>query len=143
MTSALAREIQRAAAQAALAHPQVAALQPTLADRLTAAAESLHHATRPPAAVRVQRLPTGEGWHVEVRCLVHRDRRTLDVARQIRESIRDTLTTTGLLDPAEHLTVRITITTILRDDSGRATPPTDTGDRQSPPPERPTAPPRP
>ncbi|WP_405015264.1 hypothetical protein [Kitasatospora sp. NBC_01539] len=119
MTSAAVHEIQAAAAQAALAHPQVAALQPTLADRLTAAAASLHAASRPPAAVRVHRPPTGTGWHVEVRCIVHRDRRILDTARQVRESVRAALTATGFVNAAESLTVTVTVTGVLGEGAGR------------------------
>ncbi|WP_329493573.1 hypothetical protein [Kitasatospora herbaricolor] len=117
MTTARAREIRRACAEAALAHPGVAALQPTLADRLTAAV-SPRSAAGPPAAVRVERPPTGAGWHVEVRCILHPGRRSLDVARQVRENIHATLTAAGLLDPVEPLTVQVTITAVLRHDPG-------------------------
>ncbi|MET9618787.1 hypothetical protein [Kitasatospora indigofera] len=118
MTTVQAREIRRACAETALAHPGVAALQPTLADRLTAAATPPRSAAAPPAAVRVERPPTGAGWHIEVRCIVHPGRRSLDVARQIRENIHATLTAGGLLDPIEPLTVQVTITAIVRDDPG-------------------------
>lgn len=137
MTSAAVQEIQAAAVRAALAHSQVAALQPALADRLTAAA-SLHAPGRPPAEVRVHRPPAGKGWHVEVRCIVHRDRRILDTARQVRESIRSALTATGLVNPAEPLTVTVTVTSVLDAGHGRLTPVGDgTADRPSPPRESP------
>jgi uncharacterized alkaline shock family protein YloU len=96
MTSAKNRDIHQAAARAALAVPGVAALQPGLADRLAAAASPARHTTpaSPPpaeAGIRVERTTEG-GWHIEVRCVVHENRRVLDVAQQVREHVRTAVT---------------------------------------------------
>ncbi|MGW0749165.1 hypothetical protein [Streptomyces sp. NPDC002587] len=117
MTAPAREDIERAAARAALRAPGVAALQPALADRLARAASRMHLAvasdTRPhreAAGIRCELAPDG-AWHVEVRCIVHADRRVVDVARQVREDVR-TAVTASL---AEHgtsvpVTVLVTVT---------------------------------
>ncbi|MGW6691356.1 hypothetical protein [Streptomyces sp. NPDC054961] len=87
--------IQQAAAEAALGASGVAALQPALADRLALAASravtagtTAHGAA---AGIRCRHTPEG-GWHVEVRCVLHADRRLVDVARQVREAVRTGVT---------------------------------------------------
>ncbi|MFB7669263.1 hypothetical protein ACFC1R_36025 [Kitasatospora sp. NPDC056138] len=112
MTSAQARDIQRDAAQAALAEPGVAALQPTLADRLAAATAAIRpteRSTHLPAAVRVERLTATPGWRVEVRCMLHPGHRALDVARRVRERVRTTLTSNPTRQ-VDRIIVQVTVT---------------------------------
>ncbi|WP_405859921.1 hypothetical protein OG361_34640 [Streptomyces sp. NBC_00090] len=98
MTVSHREDIQRAAAAAALAVPGVVALQPALADRLALAASRVYDATTASTAshhevagIRCQHTPEG-GWHVEVRCILHVDRRVVVVARQVREDVRTAIT---------------------------------------------------
>ncbi|MBT2511781.1 hypothetical protein J7I98_39670 [Streptomyces sp. ISL-98] len=98
MTTTRIRDIQQAAARAALAVPGVAALQPSLADRLAAAVASRAQQTSgaaplpADAGIRAAHTPEGGGWHVEVRCVLHEDHRVLDVAQQVREHVRAAVT---------------------------------------------------
>lgn len=95
MTASSHHDIQQAAAQAALAVPGLAALQPGLADRLAAVASRPQHAagaTSLPAGIRAERTPEDNGWHVEVRCVVHSHHRVLDVARQVRDQVHTAVT---------------------------------------------------
>ncbi|WP_030962433.1 hypothetical protein [Streptomyces sp. NRRL S-378] len=117
MTAFHREDIQQAAAAAALAAPGVAGLQPALADRLALAASRVHHAMTAGAAshhevagIRCRHTPEG-GWAVEVRCILHADRRVVDVARQVREDVRNAvtacLTQRGAIRP---VTVQVTVT---------------------------------
>ncbi|MDX3537265.1 hypothetical protein PV721_23390 [Streptomyces sp. MB09-01] len=99
ITASDREEIQQAAAAAALAAPGVAALQPALADRLALAASRVYHAMtagtashHEAAGIRCEHTPEG-GWHVEVRCVLHADRRVVDTARQVREDVWTAVTT--------------------------------------------------
>ncbi|MFD7631463.1 hypothetical protein ACFV7Q_36565 [Streptomyces sp. NPDC059851] len=117
MTAADRKDVQGAAARAALAVPGVAALQPSLAARLARAASRVQHArvegtTSPPeaAGIHCDHTPEG-GWHVEVRCVLHADHRVVDVARQLRENVRAAVT--ACLDPhhaAGGVAVLVTVT---------------------------------
>ncbi|MFE2328764.1 hypothetical protein ACFXD5_33500 [Streptomyces sp. NPDC059385] len=117
MTASHREDIQQAAAAAALAAPGIAALQPALADRLALAASRVYHAMtvctashHEVAGIRCQQTPGG-GWHVEVRCIVHADRRVVDVARRVREDVRSAVTARlAQRDPTEPVTVLVTVT---------------------------------
>lgn len=107
-----------AVARAALAVPGVSGLQPRLAHRLTQAVrpvlpQTLTALTPSEAGVRAERAPDGSGWHIEVRCLVARGNRVVDVARQVHERVR----TAALAHLARHgalgaVTVTVTVTRI-------------------------------
>ncbi|MEU9237215.1 hypothetical protein [Streptomyces subrutilus] len=109
--------IQCAAAEAAAGVPGVAALQPALADRLALAAARVHQAVtsetapcREAAGIRCERAPDG-GWQVEVRCIVHADRRVVDVAGQVRAEVHNAVA--GYLAQhctTDHVTVQVTVT---------------------------------
>ncbi|MFE9480831.1 hypothetical protein ACFYNM_19795 [Streptomyces spororaveus] len=95
MTAPHPEDIQQAVAAAALAAPGVAALQPALADRLALAASraitartTSHHEA---SGIRCEHTSEG-GWHVEVRCILHADRRVVDIARQVRADVRTAVT---------------------------------------------------
>jgi hypothetical protein len=77
------------AAEAALAVPGVAGLQPRLARRLAAAAAPTRADTTPPeAGIRADRAPDGSGWHIEVRCVLAEGHRALDTARNVHDQVR-------------------------------------------------------
>ncbi|MFJ3960691.1 hypothetical protein [Streptomyces sp. NPDC090036] len=90
--------IHRAAARAALDVPGVVALQPALADRLAVAASRVYEAVAAGAIGRQQaagvhcELTLVGAWHLEVRCILDKDHRVVDVARQVRESVRTAVT---------------------------------------------------
>ncbi|MFD3874843.1 hypothetical protein [Streptomyces sp. NPDC058623] len=115
MTSSSNQDIHHAAARAALGVPGVAALQPGLADRLAAAASRAKQAVGAaplPAetGIRAEHTPEG-GWHLEVRCAVHEDRRVLDVAQQVRERVRTAVTAhLAQHGTAAPVTVLVTVT---------------------------------
>ncbi|MFF8424343.1 hypothetical protein ACF07Y_04190 [Streptomyces sp. NPDC016566] len=100
------------AAEAALAVPGVAALQPRLARRLAAAAAPTRADTTPPeAGVRADRAPDGSGWHIEVRCVLTEGRRALDIARIVHDRVTAALVThLATLGAAEPVTVAVTVT---------------------------------
>ncbi|MGW3175378.1 hypothetical protein [Streptomyces sp. NPDC001153] len=102
------------AAEAALAVPGVAALQPRLARRLAAAAAPTRADTTPPeAGIRADRAPDGSGWHIEVRCVLTEDRRALDIARNVHDRVTDALIThLATHGAAEPVTVAVTVTGI-------------------------------
>ncbi|MET9449838.1 hypothetical protein [Streptomyces cinerochromogenes] len=80
------------AAEAALAVPGVVDLQPRLAHRLAGAAAPTRASTAPhrtpfEADVRADRVPGGSGWHLEVRCVLTRGRRALDIARNVHDRV--------------------------------------------------------
>ncbi|MEU9443317.1 hypothetical protein AB0D42_20895 [Streptomyces sp. NPDC048304] len=104
------------AAEAALAVPGVAGLQPRLAHRLAAAAaptraDTTPHHTPPEAGVRADRAPDGSGWHIEVRCVLTEGRRALDIARNVHDRVAAAviahLATHGVAEP---VTVAVTVT---------------------------------
>ncbi|MGX5187152.1 hypothetical protein ACWKT5_31445 [Streptomyces avermitilis] len=106
------------AAEAALAVPAVAGLQPRLAHRLAAAAartrtDTTPHRTSPEAGVRADRAPDGSGWHIEVRCVVAEGQRVLDTARNVHDrvgaAVISHLTAHGVAEP---VTVAVTVTGI-------------------------------
>lgn len=100
------------AAEAALAVPGVAGLQP----RLAAAAAPTRASTAPhrtpfEADVRADRAPDGPGWHIEVRCALTGGRRALDIARNVHDRVAAAviahLATHGAAEP---VTVSVTVT---------------------------------
>ncbi|GAA3143542.1 hypothetical protein GCM10010521_32990 [Streptomyces rameus] len=107
------------AAEAALAVPGVAGLQPRLAQRLAAAAAptrtdtTSHRAPPPEAAVRADRAPDGSGWRIEVRCVLTEDRRALDIAQDVHDRVAFAAAShlTALGD-VERVTVEVTVTRI-------------------------------
>ncbi|MEW2417828.1 hypothetical protein AB0953_29500 [Streptomyces sp. NPDC046866] len=120
MTTPHRENIHRAAARAALEVPGVAALQPTLADRLALAAFPVHRAMAPGTtphreAAGIRCEPTADGgWNVEVRCILHADRRVVDVARQLREDVRTAVTTyLARHGTAAPVTVTVTVTSTV------------------------------
>jgi hypothetical protein len=110
--------VGRTAAEAALAVPGVAELQLSLREALAGAATRVQRtlgfpALPPERGIRAERTPRTGAWHVEVRCVLHEDRRALDTARDVHEQVRsavDThLTHQGI--PAA-VTVTVTVTRI-------------------------------
>ncbi|MFI1370026.1 hypothetical protein [Streptomyces griseochromogenes] len=101
------------AADAALAVPGVAGLQPRLAHRLAAAAttraDPMPHRTSPEAGIRADRAP-GSGWHIEVRCVLTEGRRALDIARDVHDRVRTAVI--SHLSAPEPVTVTVTVTRI-------------------------------
>ncbi|WP_409474018.1 hypothetical protein [Streptomyces sp. HC307] len=107
------------AAEAALAVPGVAGLQPRLAHRLAAAAsptrpETTAERTPSEAGVRTDRAPDGPGWHIEVRCVLAEGHRASDTARnvhnQVRAAVISHLAAHGFPEAA---TVTVTVTRIV------------------------------
>lgn len=96
MAATRASTLLRVAAEAALAVPGVAGLQPRLAHRLAAAASPTRPETtveRVPSeagvrVVRIDRAPDGPGWHIEVRCVLAEGHRALDTARNVHHQVR-------------------------------------------------------
>ncbi|WP_405719786.1 hypothetical protein OG607_06115 [Streptomyces sp. NBC_01537] len=116
MTPTQAVDLCQAAARAALTVPGVAALQPDLGQRLAGAASRARQAAGFPAlpagaGIRAEHATDAPGWRVEVRCVLHEDRRVVDTARQVREQVRaaarDHLTAQGTPEP---VTVLVTVT---------------------------------
>ncbi|WUF67205.1 Asp23/Gls24 family envelope stress response protein [Streptomyces nojiriensis] len=113
-------DIQRVAAEAASGVPGVAALQPALADRLALAASRAHQALtagtspqREAAGVRCEHTPD-DGWHVEVRCIPHADQRVVDVARQVRDDVRNAVSAyLSQQCTSDRVTVVVTVTRTL------------------------------
>lgn len=114
------QDIHRAAARAALGVPGVAALQPSLADRLALAAARMQEAVTAAtgtnashteqAGIRTQLTPEGS-WHVEVRCVLSADRRVVATARQVREQVRTAVTACLVQHGATaSVTVRVLVT---------------------------------
>jgi uncharacterized alkaline shock family protein YloU len=114
MTAAGTTALLGVAAEAALAVPGVAALQPRLARRLAAAAAPTRADTTPPeAGVRADRAPDGSGWHIEVRCVLTEGRRALDIARNVHDRVTAALIThLATHGVAEPVTVAVTVTGI-------------------------------
>ncbi|MEV7990653.1 hypothetical protein AB0O67_01710 [Streptomyces sp. NPDC086077] len=106
------------AAEAALAVPGVAGLQPRLAHRLAAAAASIGPATPPPpippeASVRADPDPEGSGWHIEVRCVLTEGPRALDIARTVHDRVAAAVIAhLAALGIAERVTVAVKVTRI-------------------------------
>ncbi|MGW3014089.1 hypothetical protein ACWC9R_35445 [Streptomyces sp. NPDC001219] len=85
--------VEQTAARAALAVPGVQELQPSLRHSLADAATHLRRTfgsrTPPPeAGVHAGHTPGTDTWHLEVRCVVNAQRRALDIARDVRESVQ-------------------------------------------------------
>ncbi|MFJ6120022.1 hypothetical protein BX257_0151 [Streptomyces sp. 3212.3] len=115
------------AAEAALAVPGVAGLQPRLARSLAAAASPTRPETTaqripPEAGVRTDPMPDGSGWHIEVRCILVEGHRVVEAARnvhdQVRAAVLSYLAAHGA-PVAVTVTVTVTVTRIVaRDHAG-------------------------
>ncbi|MEV6053507.1 hypothetical protein [Streptomyces sp. NPDC052107] len=107
-----------AAAEAALAVPGVAGLQPRLCHRLAAAAaptrsDATLRRTSPEEGIRADRSPDGSGWHIEVRCVLSEGRRALDVAQNVHDRVGTAvISRLAALDAVERVTVEVTVTGI-------------------------------
>ena len=118
MTAISTTTLLGAAAEAALAVPGVASLQPRLAQRLAAAAaptrtDATPHRTSPEAAIRADRAPDGSGWHIEVRCVLAEGRRPLDVARDVHDrGGAVAISHLAALGAGERVTVAVTVTRV-------------------------------
>ncbi|WP_318215069.1 Asp23/Gls24 family envelope stress response protein [Streptomyces sp. SCL15-6] len=99
------------AGEAALAVPGVAGLQPRLTAAAPTRASTWPHRTPFEAGVRADRAPDGSGWHIEVRCVLTRGRRALDIARNVHDRVAAAviahLATHGVAEP---VTVSVTVT---------------------------------
>ncbi|MFI6006333.1 hypothetical protein ACIA98_39195 [Streptomyces sp. NPDC051366] len=118
MTATGTTTLLSVAAEAALAVPGVAGLQPRLAHRLAAAAAptrtlTMPHHTAPEAGIRAVRAPDGSGWRIEVRCVLAESHRALDTARNVHDRVRTAvishLATRGVAEP---VTIAVTVTRI-------------------------------
>jgi uncharacterized alkaline shock family protein YloU len=118
MTDIATTTLLSVAAEAALAVPGVAGLQPRLAHRLAAAAaptrtDTAPHRTPPEAGIRADRAPDGSGWRIEVRCVMAEGHRALDTARNVHDRVRTAVTshlaTHGVAEP---VTVAVTVSRI-------------------------------
>ncbi|MFD5547330.1 hypothetical protein OHU17_33815 [Streptomyces goshikiensis] len=119
MTTTDTASLLSVAAEAALAVPGVAGLQPRLVHRLAAAAAPTHpvttlHPAPPEAGIRADRAPDGSGWHIEVRCVLAESHRALDTARHVHDRVRTAvishLATHGVAEP---VTTTVTVTRIF------------------------------
>jgi uncharacterized alkaline shock family protein YloU len=108
MTDIATTTLLSVAAEAALAVPGVAGLQPRLAHRLAAAAapartDTAPRRTPPEAGIRADRAPDGSGWRIEVRCVMAEGHRALDTARNVHDRVRTAVTshlaTHGVAEP--------------------------------------------
>lgn len=110
--------LEQAAAETALAVPGVARLHPSLGQSLAGVVARAGHAvgSRPaesPVGIRVEHTRGGDGYHVDVRCVLSGERRALDTARDVREAVRSVI----LAHASRHgqagpVTVGVTITRI-------------------------------
>ncbi|MFD7119710.1 hypothetical protein [Streptomyces sp. NPDC056652] len=120
MTAGDTTRVERGAAQAALAVPGVAELQPTLRQALAGAASRAREAIGSPAlpreaGIHIEHTPGTGAWHVQVRCVLTDSRRAADVARDVRDRVRSAVsshvTHHGTPEP---VTVVVTVTRITR-----------------------------
>jgi len=112
MTATDLISVERTAARAALAVPGVAELQPTLSQSLAGAATRVRRALgspapSPEAGVHAEASSAGTGaWYLEVRCVVTDERRALDTARDVHDTVRAAVAS----DAAHHGTpVQVTV----------------------------------
>ncbi|MFJ5798594.1 Asp23/Gls24 family envelope stress response protein [Streptomyces decoyicus] len=85
--------VEQTAARAALAVPGVQELQPSLRHSLADAATYIRRTfgsltPSPEAGIHVSHTPETNAWHLEVRCVLNAQRRALDTARDVRESVQ-------------------------------------------------------
>jgi hypothetical protein len=118
MTAVDPRDVRETAARAALAVPGVAELQPSLGQSLADAAvrvgQALGSGARTSqAGVRADHTADTGGWHVEVRCVLREDCRTVDAARDVHDHVRAAVLShvTGRGAPGP-VTVAVTVTRI-------------------------------
>ncbi|WP_432010943.1 hypothetical protein [Streptomyces cucumeris] len=113
MTSLGAAGIERAAAEAALSVPGVTGLQPSLRHTLAVAGARVRRAVgsttpSPEAGIHAERSPRTGAWIIEVRCVVTRNRRALDTARDVQEHVGSTVSSlVPCADTPEPVTVVI------------------------------------
>lgn len=118
MTSLDALSIQQVAARAALTVSGVAELQPSLGQCLAGAAAWVRRGTGAPPApaaggVHAHHMPGRGGWTIEVRCVLHGDRRALDVARDVHDQVRTAITShMAGHTPPEPVQIAVTVTRI-------------------------------
>lgn len=88
-SAALAEAVQ----EAVLGTRGVAFLRPGLADLFRAAAPLRRGAGAAPrsSAVRISRDKAGAGWHAEIYVVLRRGHRALDVTRELRAAVTQTL----------------------------------------------------
>ncbi|MFE9847007.1 hypothetical protein [Streptomyces goshikiensis] len=119
MTTADTASLLNVAAEAALAIPGVAGLQPRFANRLAAATAPTRPGTTPPhmppeAGIRADRAQDGSGWHIEVRCVLTESHPALDIAGHVHDRVRTAvsshLATQGAAEP---VTATVTVTRIV------------------------------
>ncbi|MGW6241507.1 hypothetical protein ACWGBX_32250 [Streptomyces sp. NPDC055037] len=121
MTTGDTTRVERIAAQAALAVPGVAELQPTLRQALAGAASRAWETIGSPAlpreaGIHVEHTAGGGAWHVEVRCVLTDHRRAADIARDVRDHVRSAVSSHvthvarhGIPEP---VTIVVTVTRI-------------------------------
>ncbi|MFD6920311.1 Asp23/Gls24 family envelope stress response protein [Streptomyces sp. NPDC059944] len=103
LTEALARTV--------LDVPGVAFLKPGLGDLLRSrTGAGAGRAGRQPAGIRVTRGDGSEPWEVDVRIVVRKERRGVDVARATRQALEESLAT---LLPDSNASVRVTVTGLV------------------------------
>ncbi|BBJ42206.1 hypothetical protein SSPO_049240 [Streptomyces antimycoticus] len=116
MTAVHTAGVERTTARAALGVPGVAELHPSLRQSLAEAATRVRRtlgsvAPSLEAGIHAERAPRTGAWHVEARCVLDEDRRALDTARDVRESVRSAVdayaTRHGIPGP---VTVVVTVT---------------------------------
>ncbi len=121
MTACSPARIRHATAEAALAVNGVLALQPSLASRLAHAASRAipgttdDGITSPSSGVLVHHDPDHSVWQVEIRCVLAKGHRAVDVARTVHDRARTSLA--PLLAPhdtANALRVTVTVTQITK-----------------------------
>jgi hypothetical protein len=117
MSTVDATGVQQTAARAALAVPGVAELQPSLGQSLAGAATRVRQALgspapSPQAGIHAERIPRTGAWHIEVRCVLHGDRRALDIARDVHDQVRAAVSShviqNGIPGPVTVTVTRIT-----------------------------------
>jgi hypothetical protein len=107
------------AAEAALAVPGVAALQPRRSPRTAAAVASTGTDATPKgtreSGIRADRSPDGPGWRIEVRCILSFEgRRALEIAQNVHDRVRAAvISRLAALDAVERVTVEVTVTGVV------------------------------
>ncbi|MEU6811262.1 hypothetical protein ABZ920_20170 [Streptomyces sp. NPDC046831] len=118
MTAAGPSALLGIAAEAALAVPGTAGLQPRPVHRLAAAVaptgrDPTPRTIPPEAGIRADRAPDGPGWHIEVRCVLTAGHRVLDTARNVHDRVRTAVTShLAAHGGAEPVTVAVTVTAV-------------------------------
>lgn len=111
MTITDTTSVEQTAARAALAVPGVVALQPTLRQALADAATSVRQALgspapSPEAGIHAEGSADTGVWHLEVRCVVTDERRALDTAADVHDTVRATVASDA---PHHGTSARVTV----------------------------------